>query len=463
MAKKSNELRPWPADSVTRWPIEKIREYPNNPVIHSDEQIALIARSMERFGVTNPLLVDEGGEIIYGHGRKLAAVKAGIKELPVCVARGWTKEERTAYRILDNESAHKSAFDIPLLRGELALLSTAGFDLSLTGFTGEQLLEFEDREHGSDPEATPEPPVTPIVRKGDLWILGKHRLLCGDATSKSDVARLMAGEKAALMNTDPPYGVDYGDIANSRSRPASVRKGGNGKNYATHVNKTIENDDLDGVALQAFLESTIRTALPHLIANPAFYLWHPMLTQGTFFAAAAAAAAADILIHRQIIWVKPSLIMGRGDYHWRHELCFYGWIRGKRCAWLRGRDQDTVWEIGRENDNIHPTQKPTALFTRPIENHTKSGDLVYEPFSGSGTQIIAAEMTARRCNAIEIAQAYVEVAVERWQTFAEGDAILEGDGRDFDTIKRERLRSAKGSGRSRRQRLEARITSRDSG
>jgi DNA modification methylase len=252
---------------------------------------------------------------------------------------------------------------------------------------------------------------------GDLWELGRHRLLCGDSTKAEDVARVMDGKKAALMNTDPPYGINYGDVANSRVRAADVRKGGDGKNYSTHDGKKIENDDLDGIALQDFLERCIRAALPCLIENPAFYLWHPMLTQGTFFAAAAAAAAADILIHRQIIWVKPSLIMGRGDYHWRHELCFYGWIRGNRCAWLKGRDQDTVWEVGRENDKIHPTQKPVKLFEIPMENHTRQGDAVYEPFSGSGSQLIAAEKLGRRCHALEIEPRYVDVAVKRWQNF----------------------------------------------
>ena len=205
------------------------------------------------------------------------------------------------------------------------------------------------------------------------------------------------------MNTDPPYGIDYGGLVASRAAA-----GGSDKTY-----DPIENDDLDGVALQSFLDPLPRPpAARPPIETPAFYLWHPMLTQGTFFAAAAA-AAADILIHRQIIWVKPSLILGRGDYHWRHELCFYGWIRGKRCRWLKGRDQTTVWEVGRETDGVHPTQKPVGLFTVPIENHTEPGAVVYEPFSGSGSQFVAAEQLGRRCFGIDIEPKYVAVALQR--------------------------------------------------
>jgi DNA modification methylase len=277
---------------------------------------------------------------------------------------------------------------------------------------------FKDLADPKDDEV-PEPPKKAITKLGDLWELGDHRLLCGDCTEGKAVEILMDGEKAALMNTDPPYGIDYGDIANSRLRAADVRKGGAGKDYDSKPYEEITNDDLDGEALQAFLENSIRVVLPYLIECPAFYLWHPMLTQGTFF---AAAAAADILIHRQIIWVKPSLIMGRGDYHWRHELCFYGWIRGRRCAWYAGRDQDTIWAVDRELDGVHPTQKPIELFVRPMLNNTQEGDICYEPFSGSGSQFIAAEKLNRRCYGIEIEPRYVDVAVERWEQFTGGKA-----------------------------------------
>lgn len=205
----------------------------------------------------------------------------------------------------------------------------------------------------------------------------------------------MYNEKAAIMITDPPYGVAYGVET------------GVGKKFSA-----IANDENDGPKLQLFLESAFKLAKDVLNKNAAWYLWHAQMTQG-FFAAAAAAAAA-VIIHRQIIWVKPSLIMGHGDYHWKHELCFYGWVEGNRPPWYGDRKQTTVWEIGRENNGTHPTQKPIEIYTRPLSFNTKPGDIEYEPFSGSGTAIIACENLGRKCRAIEIDPGYVAVALERW-------------------------------------------------
>lgn len=240
-------------------------------------------------------------------------------------------------------------------------------------------------------------------------VRGRHRLLCGDSTKAEDVARLMDGEKAAVMNTDPPYGIDY---TKAKAGMIAARW------------QPIENDDLtDGDALQAFLEAAIRTAVPHLNRDCAFYLWHPMLTQGTFFAAAA--AAADILIHRQIIWVKPQLILTRsGMYHWKHELCFYGWVRGNPPPWYGEKNQTTIVEAGRDQDaGQHPTQKPVALFEFPLANHTRPGEVCYEPFAGSGSQVIAAERLGRRCFAMELSPAYCDVIVARWEAFTGRKAV----------------------------------------
>jgi DNA modification methylase len=435
-----NGARPgiWPADRVVRLKVKSLVAYAQNARTHTAEQIKLIADNIKRYGWTMPVIADESGVLIVGHARVMAAELLGLEEIPGIVIKDgeWSEEDKCAFRIWDNQSALVSSWDPDVLRLELGELRDAGFDLAPLGFSVAELAAILDvRPIGAtDPDEAPEPPVNPVAARGDLWTLGRHRLLAGDSTQPEDVNRLMDGAKAVLMATDPPFGVNYGDIANSRARAACVRKGGDGNNYGTHAHKKMENDDLDGVAVQTFLEKTIRAALPHLIENPAFYLWHPMLTQGAFFAAAA--GAADILIHRQIIWVKPSLIIGRGDYHWRHELCFYGWIRGKRCVWLAGRDQDTIWEVGRENDGIHPTQKPVELFARPMRNHVQPGHLVYEPFSGSGSQIIAAEMTGCRCYAIEIDPRYIDCAIERWQNFTGEKATL--DGRTFAEVKKAR-------------------------
>lgn len=275
----------------------------------------------------------------------------------------------------------------------------------------------------TDPDEVPAERATDIQR-GDLFELGKHRLLCGDSTKSEDVALVMCGELAVLMNTDPPYGIAYTDEARvaaerAHGRPQRKEKWAGG----------IENDSatVDGAKLQAFLESVIRAAVPHLDKHAAFYLWHPMLTQGTFF---AAAAAADILIHRQIIWVKPSLLFGFGDYHWRHELCFYGWVKGSRPEFYGERNQTTVWELKHDTSNgdrEHPTQKPVELFTRPIQNHCHAGQVVYEPFSGSGSQIIAAEQLSVSCRAIEIEPRYCQVAIDRWEAFTGLEATKVGE------------------------------------
>ena len=275
----------------------------------------------------------------------------------------------------------------------------------------------------TDPDAIPEPPADPITKPGDLWIMGEHRLLCGDSTKAECVEAVMQGDKAGLMNTDPPYGINYD--------PQTTCDADNAVHGTNRVSRfeAIQNDSLDGAQLQAFLESCIRAAVPFLKPTAAFYLWHPMLTEGTFFAAAA--AAADIAIHRQIIWVKPHFIFGRGDYHWQHELCFYGWVRGNRPPFYGDRNQSSVWPCGQERGKDHPAQKPVELFTIPIRNHLKPGEVCYEPFCGSGSQIIAAEQCGVKCRAIEIEPRYVDVAVRRWQNFTGKRAVLEATGEPY--------------------------------
>jgi ParB-like chromosome segregation protein Spo0J len=306
--------------------------YARNARTHSDEQVAQLAASLREFGWTNPVLVDAEGGIIAGHGRVMAARKlaaAGVKipnwpdaeQVPTIALGHLTKAKRRAYVLADNQLATRAGWDFEVLAVELDELRDEGVDLSLLGWEQSDLNDLigtpnEGPEVGlTDEDAVPAVATEAISERGDVWLLGKHRLMCGDSTKPDEVKRLLAGKKAVLLQTDPPYGIAY--VANAKSKGQSI------------AHDDIENDDLDGEKLQAFLEDVIRAALPHLTKGVAFYLWHPMLTQGTFFAAAAA-AAADILIHRQIIWQKPSLVFGRGDYHWQHELCFYGWIRGNR-------------------------------------------------------------------------------------------------------------------------------------
>ncbi len=400
--------------------LDSLIPYARNARTHSEEQVAQIAGSIREFGFTNPVLIDGEGGIIAGHGRVMAARKLGLADVPCIRLTHLTEMQRRAYIIADNKLALNAAWDDQMLALEFKDLQELGFDVELTGFgldnIDELLAELDATPEGNtEADQTPEVQAEVVSNLGDIWTLGKHRIMCGDSTDAGSVAMLMSGEKAALMQTDPPYGIAY--VANAQSKGQSV------------AHADIENDDLDGEKLQAFLEAQIRAALPSLNENCAFYLWHPMLTQGTFFAAAA--AAADILIHRQIIWQKPSLVFGRGDYHWQHELCFYGWRRGNRPPFYGQRNQTTLWAVGRETSKEHPTAKPVDLWKPPIENHTKPGEIMFEPFSGSGSQIIAAEQTGRRCYAMELSPNYVDVAVRRWQNFTGKRATLESTGEQF--------------------------------
>lgn len=385
--------------------LSSIKLNPDNPRRIGNVEMDRLVKSLQEFPEMMKLreiVVDEGMTVLGGNMRLLALRKIGAKECTAKVVKGLTPEQKREFVIKDN--AAFGEWDMDALANGWADLPLADWGVGLPedwmGGGGDA--EPQDAE----PQIDKAEELNKVwkVKTGDLWQIGNHRLLCGDSTKAEDVTRLMDGKEAVLMNTDPPYGVNYGDLIASREYNS-------GRPEIHH--KKIQNDNLDAGELQSFLEKTIKTAVPHLINNPAFYLWHPMLTQGTFFAAAAAAAAADILIHRQIVWVKPSLILGRGDYHWRHELCFYGWIRGNRCAWYKGRDQNTVWEVGRESNGLHPTQKPVELFTRPIENHTKPNEIVYEPFAGSGPQYVASEQSGRLCFGLEIEPSYCAVILQR--------------------------------------------------
>jgi len=276
---------------------------------------------------------------------------------------------------------------------------------------------YQDGDKEIVEDEIPEPPADPITKPGDLWVLGEHRLLCGDSTKAEDVARLMNGERAQLMNTDPPYGVSYAN--DDRPNPGVAKP-------------RVANDSLTDEQLQAFLESCFRAALEHaLLPDAAWYMWHAHLTQGYF---AAAAAAANVVLHRQIIWVKPVLLLGRGQYHWKHEPCFMGWVKGNQPPdYGEGkgeRTQTTVWEIGtvtqaERKEFNHATPKPVKLFEIPIVKHTKKSEIVYEPFSGSGPQVIAAEQLGRKCYGMEISPQYCDVIVKRWETLTGKKAELE--------------------------------------
>lgn len=407
-------------------PIGALSGHPGNPRLHGDANRKAIAGSLRKYLQRKPVvanMTEQGLLIEAGHGVYGEMLAAGAQYVAVTVVHD-DPVHALGYMIADNRTGDLSEDDPEKLAPILRQLIEAGEDVEEAGWDPEAvnaLLKGAEPDSGDDGKPTPEPQVDRAgelqkewqTEAGQLWLIpsktgvGVHRVLCGDSTKEEDVARLLSGLSPVMMETDPPYGIDYSKLKDGIPRPG----------FRNHQEQfgDIENDDLtDGAALQAFLERMIRAAIPFMRPNAAFYFWHPMLTQGTFFAAAA--AAADILIHRQIIWVKPGFVLTRsGMYHWRHELCFYGWMRGNKPAWYGDKSQTSVWDdFGRDSDHgMHPTQKPIELFLRPMKNHVKHGEWVYEPFGGSGSQLLAAERHGCLAATMEIAPKYVAVILQR--------------------------------------------------
>jgi hypothetical protein len=372
---------------------------PKNARKHGERNIGMLERSLEQYGAARSIVVDEKGQIIAGHGVVEAAANVGIEnvrmveangnEIIAVVRRGLTKKQKAELALADNRVSELAEWDADVLK---ALSDDADLGKFWTEKELALLIPGGEVGEGPEPQIERAAELQKIWKtaRGQIWeipsktVKGKcHRLICGDCTQEKVVSCLFGKRHAVLMNTDPPYGVDYSKLKDGIPRSGF-------SDHQAHWGD-IENDTLiDGKVLQDFLESSIRIAVEHLTETAAFYLWHPMLTQGTFF---AAAAAADILIHRQIIWVKPGFVLTRsGMYHWKHELCFYGWRRGHTPPWYGDKSQVSVWEVGRDEDaGQHPTQKPVELFRRPILNHSKAGEVIYEPFAGSGSQFIGAE------------------------------------------------------------------------
>ncbi len=399
------------ADTVERWPLARLLPYAANARTHPDEQIAQIAGSIAEFGFNVPCLVDERGVLIAGHGRLLAAQRLGLQEVPVIRLGHLTDAQARAYRLADNRIALNGDWDDALLSAELARLKDDGVDLELLGFGEDELdrllADLDASAAPGEEEAIPEPPAVAITQPGDLWILGSHRLLCGDSTVPTDVERVLGGEIPHLMVTDPPYGVEYDP---SWRNEAGV--------WTTERTGAVSNDD----------RADWRDAWA-LFPGDVAYVWH---------AGVHARAVAESLevcgfnIRAQIIWAKPRLVLGRGDYHWQHEPCFYAVRKSATGHWQGARDQTTLWSIGAGGDEdeatVHGTQKPVECMRRPIVNNSSRGEIVYEPFGGSGSTIIAAHSVRRRCVAIELDPRYCDVIIERWQTYTGEKATLDGGG-----------------------------------
>jgi len=401
-------------------PTADLIPYARNTRTHSDAQVAQIAGSIREFGFTNPVLIDSDNGIIAGHGRVLAAGKLKLGKVPCIRLAHLTDTQRRAYIIADNKIALNAGWDEELLGLELADLREDGFDLELTGFDGDELANLlaENTEGQTDPDEVPDPPVDPVSVLGDVWVLGKHRLACGDCTDQGTVDKALNGVQPHLMVTDPPYGVEYD--ASWRDKAA----GKTGKT-GTATGKVLNDDRADWRDAWALFPGDVA------------YVWHAMNTQ---HAVAESIISSDFEVRAEIVWAKSSLVMSRGHYHPQHESCFYAVRKGGTGHWAGDRKQTTLWKIDKpqKSETGHSTQKPVECMKRPIENNSSPGQAVYEPFSGSGTTIIAGEMTGRCVHAIELNPAYVDVAVTRWQAFTGKQAIHEASGKTFDELKAEK-------------------------
>ena len=410
--------------------LDALIPYARNSRTHSDAQVAQIAASIKEFGFTNPVLIDETGSIIAGHGRVMAARKLAITDVPSIRLTHLTDAQKKAYVIADNKLALNAGWDDEMLAVELTDLKDMGFDLDLTGFSTDEieaLLAPVGTEGLTDEDAVPEVPEAPVTVLGDVWLLGKHRLLCGDSTSIDAVETLMAGAGADMFLTDPPYNVAYGGAGGNAANKNKVDGGNRNTN-------TILNDDMSDDAFRQFLRDAFTTATTAMKPGAVFYIWH---SDSEGFNFRGACKDSGLQVRQCLIWKKSSLVMGRQDYQWKHEPCLYGWKEGAGHLWASDRTQTTILEFDKPKHNdVHPTMKPVGLFEYQMLNNTKGGDIVLDLFGGSGTTIIAAEKNGRYGYLMELDPKYCDVIVQRWQEFTGQTATLESNGKPFISLKK---------------------------
>jgi DNA modification methylase len=425
--------------NIENWKIERILPYVRNARKISDAAVEKVAASIKEFGWRQPIVVDAEGVIVVGHVRLKAAQKLGLSEAPVHVADSLTPGQIKAYRLMDNRSHDEAQWDLELIGPELADLQGLDFDLSLTGFDGREIEEFlADPDLVDQANQVPDVPENPVTIPGDVWLCGQHRVLCGDSTQPSAVARILGEHKPILMVTDPPYGISLD--SEWRDRAGLNGKGPAEASYmkhrtAGHTNTVISSDTRADWSEAFELVPSLQVA----------YVWHASLYTREVL---DGLLRIDFLYPQQIIWNKERIVLTRTHYWYQHEPCWY--VRKKNAPWFgKAGENSTIWDSpspkfimgGSDEEKFdHPTQKPVELMRRPILNHTKRGELVYEPFLGSGTTLAAAEVTERVCLGIELDAKYVDVTVQRWQGLSRKSAKLEGDGRTFEDIARERVK-----------------------
>jgi DNA modification methylase len=400
------------------WPVDRLVPSARNARTHSEAQVAEIAGSIRTFGFTNPILVGEDGDVVAGHGRLAAARQLGLADVPVILLKGLSELQRRQLMLADNRIALNAGWDLEMLSLELKDLSGLGVDLSTLGFTSQELAAALAPGVSSgltDENEVPELSETAVSRVGDIWCLGPHRVACGDSTDVGVVNALFGTVQPHLMVTDPPYGVDYDPAWRHRA----------GVNRSGRLGKVHNDERADWQSAWALFPGSIA------------YVWHGALHASTV---AESLTRQGFGIRAQIVWAKERLVIGRGDYHWQHEPCWYA-VR-KKGNWTGDRKQTTLWTIpsgGQDAETPHGTQKPVECMRRPLLNNSERGEAVYDPFLGSGTTLIAAETTGRVCLAVELSPLYVDVAVRRWQAFTGAKATVLADGRAFAAIAEERV------------------------
>lgn len=405
---------------VTYRKVEDLIPYARNARTHSDEQVARIAASIKEFGWTNPIIIDGENGIVAGHGRTLAARKLGLTEVPCIELKNLTETQKRAYILADNRLALDAGWDNEMLALELGDLKDAGVDLELTGFSDEELDELlatpTESADGDEDEA-PELQEDPVSKRGDVWILGAHRVMCGDSCSADDISKLFGSTgggtpTVSLYLTDPPYNVAY--------------EGG------TKDALTIQNDNMEDGKFRQFLVDAFSMADTVMQPGAVFYIWHAD-SEGFNFRGACRDVGWPV--RECLIWAKNMFVMGRQDYQWRHEPCLYGWKEGAAHKWYSDRSQSTVLEFDKPTRNgVHPTMKPVELFRYLMENSSKKGDVVFDSFGGSGTTLIASEETGRVARLMELDPRYVDVIVKRWQEMTGKEATLEETGATFNSL-----------------------------
>jgi len=414
--------------NVQQIALEQLVPYARNARTHSDSQVAQIAGSIAEFGFVNPVLIGSDNIIIAGHGRVMAAKKLGLQTVPTIKLDHLTENQRRALVIADNKIAENAGWDEELLRLELQNLADEDFDLDLLGFDDVELddllASLDDDEAAALDENIPEVQENPVSRTGDIWIMGEHRLLCGDSTSEADMKKLMDGELADMVFTDPPYNVNYGDTAKDKLRSKGGAKAG----------RKIMNDNL-GDDFEAFLTASCKNMLAH--TKGALYICMSSSELDTLQSAFRNAGGKWSTF---IIWAKNTFTLGRSDYQRQYEPILYGWKDGNDRYWCGARDQGDVWFYNKPQKNdLHPTMKPVDLVVRGIKNSSKTLDIVLDPFGGSGSTLIAAEHTGRQARLIELDPKYVDVIVRRWQEMTGLQATLSGTDQEFKIVEKDRL------------------------